>query len=162
MGQKSPSYHGDSDKGTGSYRPGSVTSSELSDISSLNKKSNAPKIVAVVIVSLAIVAILVGVTVYLIDAEKAKQKMERKERLEEGLETEIDFGEENAKAYVAEESDTEPSNKILELRGKSDIYENLNRQLTEEQVEQLKEISQRKRFLENWQKKQAGGVSSPD
>ena len=152
MGQKSPSYHGDSDKGTGSYRPGSVTSSELSDISSLNKKSNAPKIVAVVIVSLAIVAILVGVTVYLIDAEKAKQKMERKERLEEGLETEIDFGEENAKAYVAEESDTEPSNKILELRGKSDIYENLNRQLTEEQVEQLKEISQRKRFLENWQK----------
>ena len=85
MGRKSPSYHGDSDKGTGSYRPGSVTSSELSDVSSLSKKSNAPKIVAVVIVSLAIVAILVGVTVYLIDAEKAKQKIERQERLEEGL-----------------------------------------------------------------------------
>ena len=67
MGRKSPSYHGDSDKGTGSYRPGSVTSSELSDVSSLSKKSSAPKIVAVVIVSLAIVAILVGVTVYLID-----------------------------------------------------------------------------------------------
>ena len=107
---------------------------------------------AVVIVSLAIVAILVGVTVYLIDAEKAKQKIERQERLEEGLETEMDFDEENAKAFIAAESDTEPSNKLLELRGKSDIYENLNRQLTKEQVEQLKEISQRKRFLENWQK----------
>ena len=152
MGRKSPSYHGDSDKGTGSYRPGSVTSSELSDVSSLSKKSSAPKIVAVVIVSLAIVAILVGVTVYLIDAEKAKQKIERQERLEEGLETEMDFDEENAKAFIAAESDTEPSNKLLELRGKSDIYENLNRQLTKEQVEQLKEISQRKRFLENWQK----------
>ena len=153
MGRKSPSYHGDSDKGTGSYRPGSVTSSELSDVSSLSKKSNAPKIVAVVIVSLAIVAILVGVTVYLIDAEKAKQKIERQERLEEGLETEMDFDEENAKAFIAaEESDTEPSNKALDLRGKSDIYENLSRKLTKEQVEQLKEISQRKRFLENWQK----------
>ena len=91
----------EADRKSESFRPGSVTSSELSDSSSLGKKSSAPKIVAVIIVSLAIVAVLVGVTVYLIDAEKAKQKIERKERIVEGIETEIDFGE-NAKAYIDE------------------------------------------------------------
>ena len=64
MGRKSPNYHVDVDRKSESYRPGSVTSSDLSDVSSVGKKShNAPKIVAVIIVSLAIVAILVGVTV---------------------------------------------------------------------------------------------------
>ena len=103
MGRRSPNYHIEVDRKSESFRPGSVTSSDLSDTSSLGKnKSSAPKIVAVIIVSLAIVAILVGVTVYLIDAEKAKQKIERKERIVEGIETEIDFGE-NAKAYIADE-----------------------------------------------------------
>ena len=149
MGRKSPNYHVDVDRKSESYRPGSVTSSDLSDVSSVGKKShNAPKIVAVIIVSLAIVAILVGVTVYLIDAEKAKQKVEREERIEEGIETEIDFGE-NAKAYIAEHETTE---NLLDLSGKSDIYESLQRKLTKEQLEQLKQISQRKRFLENFQK----------
>ena len=151
MGRKSPteSYSRKAE----SYRPGSVTSSDLSDVSSLGKKSSAPKIVAVIIVSLAIVAILVGVTVYLIDAEKAKQKVEREERIEEGLETEIDFGE-NAKAYIAEErGDTiDTTEKLLDLSGKSDFYESLSRKLTKEQVEQLKQISQRRRFLENFHK----------
>ena len=148
MGRKSPNYHVDVDRKSESYRPGSVSSSDLSDVSSVGKKSNAPKIVAVIIVSLAIVAILVGVTVYLIDAEKAKQKVQREERIEEGIETEIDFGE-NAKAYIAEHETTE---KLLDLSGKSDIYESLQRKLTKEQLEHLKQISQRKRFLENFQK----------
>ena len=78
MGRRSPNYHIEVDRKSESFRPGSVTSSDLSDSSSLGKKSNAPKIVAVIIVSLAIVAVLVGVTVYLIDAEKAKQKIERR------------------------------------------------------------------------------------
>ena len=149
MGRKSPSYHVDVDKRSESYRPGSVSSSDISVASSLNKKSNAPKIVAAVIVSLVVVAILVGVTVYLIDAEKAKQKEERVERLEEGLETEIDFGE-NAKAYIADADDTTE----LDNNGLSgDIYDSLaNRQLTKEQLNQLKQISQRRRFLENFQK----------
>ena len=83
MGRKSPNYHVEVDRKSDSYRAGSVTSSDLSDVSSVGKKSNnAPKIVAVMIVSLAIVAILVGVTVYLIDAEKEKQKVQREERIE--------------------------------------------------------------------------------
>ena len=83
MGRKSPNYHVEVDRKSDSYRAGSVTSSDLSDVSSVGKKSNnAPKIVAVIIVSLAIVAILVGVTVYLIDAEKEKQKVQREERIE--------------------------------------------------------------------------------
>ena len=149
MGRRSPNYHIEADRKSESFRPGSVTSSELSDSSSLGKKSSAPKIVAVIIVSLAIVAVLVGVTVYLIDAEKAKQKIERKERIVEGIETEIDFGE-NAKAYIADEIDT--TEKLEELSNDVDIYENLNRKLTKDQLERLKQISQRKRFLENFQK----------
>ena len=149
MGRRSPNYHIEVDRKSESFRPGSVTSSDLSDSSSLGKKSNAPKIVAVIIVSLAIVAVLVGVTVYLIDAEKAKQKIERKERIVEGIETEIDFGE-NAKAYIADEIDT--TEKLLELSNDVDIYENLNRKLTKEQLDRLKQISQRRRFLENFQK----------
>ena len=151
MGRRSPNYHIEVDRKSESFRPGSVTSSDLSDTSSLGKKSNAPKIVAVIIVSLALVAILVGVTVYLIDAEKAKQKIERGERIVEGIETEIDFGE-NAKAnsYIAEEIET--TEKLVELSEGGDIYDNINRKLSREQLERLKQISQRRRFLENFQK----------
>ena len=76
-----------------SMRPASVSSSDLSDVSSLNRrrKSSAPKVSAVVIASLAIVAVLVGVTVYLIDMEREKQEIERAERIEEGIETEVEF-----------------------------------------------------------------------
>ena len=137
------------DRKSESFRPGSVTSSDLSDTSSLGKKSSAPKIVAVIIVSLALVAILVGVTVYLIDAEKAKQKIERGERIVEGIETEIDFGE-NAKAYIADQLET--TEKLVELSEGGDIYENLNRKLSKDQLDRLKQISQRRRFLENFQK----------
>ena len=154
MGRKSPNYHVDTvDKRSvrsESYRPGSVSSSDISVASSLNKKSNAPKIVAAVIVSLAIVAILIGVTFYLIDNEKAKLKEERVgERYENGAETEMDFGE-NAKAYISDES----TEQVLDLSGKSDIYQSLseNRKLTAEQLNQLKQISQRRRFLENFHK----------
>ena len=153
MGRRSPNYHIEVDRKSESFRPGSVTSSDLSDTSSLGKKSNAPKIVAVIIVSLALVAILVGVTVYLIDAEKAKQKIERGERIVEGIETEIDFGE-NARAYIAEaEADQiETTEKLVELSEGGDIYDNLNRKLSQDQLERLKQISQRRRFLENFQK----------
>ena len=81
MDRKSP-YHVDMDRKSDrreSMRPGSVTSSELSDTSSIGKKSSAPKVVAVIIVSLVIVAILVGVTIYMIDIEKEKQQLEREE-----------------------------------------------------------------------------------
>lgn len=149
MGRRSPNYHIEVDRKSESFRPGSVSSSDLSDTSSLGKKSSAPKVVAVIIVSLAIVAILVGVTVYLIDAEKAKQKIERKERIVEGIETEIDFGE-NAKAYIAEEIET--TEKLMDLSNDVDIYDNLNRELTKGQLDRLKQISQRRRFLENFQK----------
>ena len=149
MGRRSPNYHIEVDRKSESFRPGSVTSSDLSDTSSLGKKSSAPKIVAVIIVSLALVAILVGVTVYLIDAEKAKQKIERGERIVEGIETEIDFGE-NAKAYIADQLET--TEKLVELSEGGDIYENLNRKLSKDQLDRLKQISQRRRFLENFQK----------
>ena len=149
MGRRSPNYHIEVDRKSESFRPGSVTSSDLSDTSSLGKKSSAPKIVAVIIVSLAMVAILVGVTVYLIDAEKAKQKIERGERIVEGIETEIDFGE-NAKAYIADQIET--TEKLVELSEGGDIYDNLNRKLSKDQLDRLKQISQRRRFLENFQK----------
>ena len=86
MDRKGAAYHVDMDSRKGSpqgstrsrresIRPGSASSSELSDTSSIGKtKSSAPKVVAVVIVSLIIVAGLVGVTIYLIDIEKEKQE----------------------------------------------------------------------------------------
>merc|ERR1711892_1530408 len=119
-------------------------------------KSSAPKVVAVIIVSLVIVAILVGVTIYLIDIEKEKQQLEREERIEEGIETEMDFAE-AANAYKAGLEDM--TDKSLtggstdrSLRKKADIYEGL-KQLTEEQIEHLKNLNQRRRFLENFQKR---------
>jgi len=132
-----------------------VTSSELSDTSSIGKKSSAPKVVAVIIVSLVIVAILVGVTIYLIDIEKEKQQLEREERIEEGIETEMDFAE-AANAFKAGEEDMTEKTLLerlsaSEMRSRADIYEGLS-QLTEEQIEHLKNLNQRKRFLENFQK----------
>jgi len=131
-----------------------VTSSELSDTSSMGKKSSAPKVVAVIIVSLVIVAILVGVTIYLIDIEKEKQQIERKERIEEGIETEMDFAE-SANAFKADNEDMlEKTSRRLsdsEMRRKGDIYEGLS-QLSEEQIEHLKSLNQRRRFLENFKK----------
>jgi len=157
MDRKSP-YHVDMDRKSDrreSMRPGSVTSSELSDTSSMGKKSSAPKVVAVIIVSLAIVAILVGVTIYLIDIEKEKQQLEREERIEEGIETEMNFGEE-ANAYRAENEDmTEKAimDRLgqINLNRKADIYEGLS-QLSEEQISHLKSLNQRRRFLENFKK----------
>ena len=131
-----------------------MTSSELSDTSSMGKKSSAPKVVAVIIVSLVIVAILVGVTIYLIDIEKEKQQIERKERIEEGIETEMDFAE-SANAFKADNEDMlEKTSRRLsdsEMRRKGDIYEGLS-QLSEEQIEHLKSLNQRRRFLENFKK----------
>lgn len=135
-------------------RPGSVTSSELSDTSSIGKKSSAPKVVAVIIVSLVIVAILVGVTIYLIDIEKEKQQIERNERIEEGLETEIDFAEAANAFKAGKEEMIEKTSRRLsdsEMQIKSDIYEGLS-QLSEEQIEHLKSLNQRRRFLENFKK----------
>ena len=72
-------------------------------------------------------------------------------KIQEGLETEIDFGE-NAKAYIADKVEKTTENIVLDLSGKSDIYESLNRKLTKDQLEHLKQITQRRRFLENFQK----------
>eukprot|EP00090_Calanus_glacialis_P010330 TRINITY_DN18716_c0_g1_i4.p1 TRINITY_DN18716_c0_g1~~TRINITY_DN18716_c0_g1_i4.p1 ORF type:complete len:751 (-),score=179.00 TRINITY_DN18716_c0_g1_i4:721-2973(-) len=157
MDRKSP-YHVDMDRKSDrreSMRPGSVTSSELSDTSSIGKKSSAPKVVAVIIVSLVIVAILVGVTIYMIDIEKEKQQLEREERIEEGIETEIDFAE-AANAFKAANEDMTEKTLLgrlsaSDLRKKADIYEGLS-QLSEEQIEHLKNLNQRRRFLENFQK----------
>ena len=145
------------DRKSESLRPGSVSSSDLSDSSSVRRKSSAPKVAAVIIVSLALVAVLVGLTIYLIDIEKEKQLIERVERLEEGIEVEMDFGE-NANAYRAEE--VEMTEVAVEAEPPlavktADIYENLQqRQLSKEQVEHLKNIGQRRRFLENFKKSQ--------
>ena len=119
---------------------GSVSSSELSDASSLNRrtKSKAPKVAAVVIVSLAIVAVLVGVTVYLIDMEKGKQEIERAERIEEGIETEVEFAE-AADAYIADRE--EEIEEEVQMRVKAE----------ESRRERLKTLTQRRRFLENFQ-----------
>ena len=135
------STKGSHDRRSSSSRPGSVSSSDLSDISSLRRnKSSAPKIAAVVIVSLAIVAVLVGVTVYLIDMEKEKQEIERAERIEEGIETEVEFAE-AADAFLAEEEKVEGE---AMRRMDSDM----NRS------ERIKTLNQRRRFLENFQHRQ--------
>ena len=157
MGRKSP-YNEDMDTRSDrrqSMRSGSVTSSELSETSSIGKKSSAAKIVAVIVVSLAIVALLVGITIYMIDVEKEKQELEREERIEEGIETEMEFAE-AANAYKANDEDI--TEKYLEhkstVRGflkSTDIYDGLNK-LSKKQIEELKNLNQRRRFLENFKK----------
>jgi len=157
MGRKSP-YNEDMDTRSDrrqSMRSGSVTSSELSETSSIGKKSSAAKIVAVIVVSLAIVALLVGVTIYMIDMEKEKQELEREERIEEGIETEMEFAE-AANAYKADDEDR--TEKYLEadsttrgLHHSADIYDGLSK-LSKQQIEELKNLNQRRRFLENFQK----------
>merc|ERR1719234_1805272 len=122
-------------------RPASVSSSDLSsEVSSLNRrrrrKSSAPKVAAVVIASLAIVAVLVGVTVYLIDMEREKQEIERNERIDEGIETEVEFAE-AANAFVADE-----------------MEEVEEEEVEKERRERIKTLSQRRRFLENFQHRQ--------
>ena len=136
---------GSSRKGTHdrreSMRPASVSSSDLSsEVSSLNRrrKSSAPKVAAVVIASLAIVAVLVGVTVYLIDMEREKQEIERNERIEEGIETEVEFAE-AANAFVADEME-EVEEEVMQRM-----------EVEKERRERIKTLSQRRRFLENFQ-----------
>jgi len=126
-----------------SMRPASVSSSDLSDVSSLNRrrKSSAPKVAAVVIASLAIVAVLVGVTVYLIDMEREKQEIERAERIEEGIETEVEFAE-AANAFIADEMD-EVEDEVLQRM-----------EAEKTRRERIKTLSQRRRFLENFQHRQ--------
>ena len=123
-----------------SMRPASVSSSDLSDVSSLNRrrKSSAPKVAAVVIASLAIVAVLVGVTVYLIDMEREKQEIERAERIEEGIETEVEFAE-AANAFIADEME-EVEDEVLQRM-----------EAEKTRRERIKTLSQRRRFLENFQ-----------
>ena len=124
-----------------SMRPASVSSSDLSDVSSLDRrsrKSSAPKVAAVVIASLAIVAVLVGVTVYLIDMEKEKQEIERAERIEEGIETEVEFAE-AANAYIADEME----------EVEDEVLQRIEAEKTRR--ERIKTLSQRRRFLENFQ-----------
>ena len=137
---------GSSRKGTHdrreSMRPASVSSSDLSsEVSSLNRrrKSSAPKVAAVVIASLAIVAVLVGVTVYLIDMEREKQEIERNERIEEGIETEVEFAE-AANAFVADEMEMEVEEEVMQRM-----------EVEKERRERIKTLSQRRRFLENFQ-----------
>merc|ERR1719234_2698856 len=128
-------------------RPASVSSSDLSsEVSSLNRrrrrKSSAPKVAAVVIASLAIVAVLVGVTVYLIDMEREKQEIERNERIEEGIETEVEFTE-AANAFVADEMEMEVEEEVMQRM-----------EVEKERRERIKTLSQRRRFLENFQHRQ--------
>merc|ERR1719189_1662347 len=125
-------------------RPASVSSSDLSDVSSLDRrsrKSSAPKVAAVVIASLAIVAVLVGGTVYLIDMEKEKQEIERAERIEEGIETEVEFAE-AANAYIADEME----------EVEDEVLQRIEAEKTRR--ERIKTLSQRRRFLENFQHRQ--------
>merc|ERR550525_846641 len=127
-----------------SMRPASVSSSDLSDVSSLDRrsrKSSAPKVAAVVIASLAIVAVLVGVTVYLIDMEKEKQQIERAERIEEGIETEVEFAE-AANAFIADEMEEEEDEVLQRM------------EVEKARRERIKTLSQRRRFLENFQHRQ--------
>merc|ERR1719234_2589017 len=128
-------------------RPASVSSSDLSsEVSSLNRrrrrKSSAPKVAAVVIASLAIVAVLVGVTVYLIDMEREKQEIERNERIEEGIETEVEFAE-AANAFVADEMEMEVEEEVMQRM-----------EVEKVRRERIKTLSQRRRFLENFQHRQ--------
>merc|ERR1719189_2631009 len=125
-------------------RPASVSSSDLSDVSSLDRrsrKSSAPKVAAGVIASLAIVAVLVGVTVYLIDMEKEKQEIERAERIGEGIETEVEFAE-AANAFIADEME-EVEDEVLQRM-----------EVEKARRERIKTLSQRRRFLENFQHRQ--------
>lgn len=170
MDRKGGAYHVDMDSRKGSpqgscrsrresLRPGSASSSELSDTSSIGKrKSSAPKVVAVVIVSLIIVAGLVGVTIYLIDIEKEKQELMRLERLEEGKETEIDFLEASER-FDGSETDYEVDSLISiksseSAKMTSSSTESARMAANIRQKEKQLQDIQRKRFLENFQRRQ--------
>merc|ERR1711936_699451 len=76
-----------------------------------------------------------------IDMEKEKQEIERAETIEEGIETEVEFAE-AANAYIADE--------IEEVE--DEVLQRIEAEKTRR--ERIKTLSQRRRFLENFQHRQ--------